>query len=503
MNPSANDVLMPQEEESSPRRPNTGVTAAPLLAIQRGASEGPPIYRQIYRSLRQAIQSGRLRQGDRLPSTRGLARELGVSRTSILLAFDELRAEGLVVGKVGSGTRIAKLPLLTASRVRLEAGTWNLHGSAEKSTATRAFRIGLPALDLFPSVLWGQLASRRWRAASSSILDYADPAGYLPLRQTLAEYVGRTRGITCGADQVFIVSGSQQGLDLIARVMSAPHDAVWLEDPGYHGVYEAFSSAGATPVPVPVDEHGFNVSEAMRACPHARFAYVTPSNQFPLSGVLSPERRQSLLQWAGQQEGWIIEDDYDCEFRPLRDRLPALASSRQGNRVFYLATFSKTVFPALRLGYLVIPEHLVERFRTARHMIDRQSSTLPQAIMTDFIYEGHYDRHLRRMRRACLKRGEALTAMLKTELGDVLEVSPPAGGLHVVAWLPQHISDAEVSRAAEAQGVEALPLSYFAHRPLTRGALVLGFGGLMEEEIQAAVTRLRIALTAERSMRSA
>lgn len=482
------------ESLRSPRP--SGVTASPLLPLQRSKTQNAPIYRQIYQALRSAIQTGRLRQGDRLPSTRGLAKDLGVSRTSILLAFDELRAEGLVVGKVGSGTRITQLPSpFSPGRSRSAGPRENLHLAAGSPASTRAFRLGLPGLDLFPAALWGQLASRRWRAAPPAILDYADSAGYFPLRKTIAEYLARTRGIGCSPDQVFIVSGSQQGLDLIARAMAAPRDAIWLEDPGYHGAYEAFASAGATVVPVPVDDQGFCLTDAMLTAPDARFAYVTPSNQFPLSAVLSSERRDALLRWAVDQEGWIIEDDYDCEFRRLQDRLPAMAGSSAGDRVFYVGTFSKTVFPALRLGYLVIPSRLIERFRSVRQMIDRQSSTIYQAIMTDFMWEGHYDRHLRRMGRAYVRRGEALCHAIRAELGDFLEVTPPAGGTHLVAWLPDGVADRDASGAAAARGIEALPLSFFSRRPSTRGALVLGYGGLKEGEIRDAVVLLRHALT--------
>jgi GntR family transcriptional regulator / MocR family aminotransferase len=488
--------LLTHPDHLRPRAPATGVTAAPPLSIERHHGDGLPIYRQVYGALRQAIQTGKLRQGDRLPSTRALASELGVSRTSILLAFDELRAEGLVVGKVGSGTRIAKVPGSSAVRHRTSRATsdWNPHDEVNLPGTTRSFRIGLPALDLFPSVLWGQLASRRWKAASSSILDYSDAAGYLPLRQTIAEYLGRTRGIVCSSEQVFIVSGSQQGLDLVARTMTGPRDVVWLEDPGYHGAYEAFASTGATTVPIPVDAQGFQLSQAQLVSPGARLAYVTPSSQFPLSCRLSAERRQELLDWTADEEGWIVEDDYDCEFTPLHEQLPALAAAPGGDRVIYVATFSKTVFPALRLGYMVIPLSLVDRFRAQRHVIDRQSSTIHQAIMTDFIYEGHYDRHLRRMRRIYLHRGEMLRRLLESQIGDLLEVTNSSSGLHLVAWLPPHVSDVDASRAAAHHNLEALPLSFFARQPLARGALVLGFGGIKEEEMPEAVDRLRLAL---------
>jgi GntR family transcriptional regulator/MocR family aminotransferase len=359
---------------------------------------------------------------------------------------------------------------------------------------TRSFRIGLPALDRFPSALWGQLASRRWKAASASILDYSDAAGYLPLRETIAEYLGRTRGIVCSGEQVFIVSGSQQGLDLIARTMTAPGDVVWLEHPGYHGAYEAFSSTGATTVPIPVDGQGFQLAHAQLTSPRARLAYVTPSNQFPLSSLLSTERRKALLRWAGDEAGWIVEDDYDCEFRPLHQQLPALAAGPGGDRVIYVATFSKTVFPALRLGYMVIPPSLIDRFRAQRYAIDRQSSTIHQAIMTDFIHLGHYDRHLRRMRRIYRHRGEMLRSLLRSELGDVLEVPNPASGLHLIAWLPPSVSDVEAARATARHDLEALPLSFFARTPIGRGALVLGFGGIMESEMADSVYRLRSAL---------
>ncbi|MEO8199432.1 MAG: PLP-dependent aminotransferase family protein [Gemmatimonadota bacterium] len=442
--------------------------------------------------------SGQLSQGDRLPSTRALALELGVSRTSILLAFDELRADGLVEGKVGSGTRIARKPPTSSSNWPPDTmPSPNPGDTSEPGGAPRAFRINLPGIDLFPSALWGQLASRRWRAASPGILDYADSAGYLPLRRTIAEYLARTRSLGCSPDQVFIVGGSQQALDLIARTMAGWGDVVWMEDPGYPGARDAFVAAGASVFPVPVDEQGFQLNDALETAPNARFAYLTPSHQFPLTVVLSSKRREGLLRWAAGGEGWIIEDDYDWEFRALKDRLPAMAASAEKQRVFYVGTFSKTVFPSLRLGYLVVPSTLIERFRETRQITDRHSATIQQAILADFIWEGHYDRHLRRMRRAYQQRGEALCRAISRELAHVLAVTLPPGGTHLLAWLPPRIPDGHASEAAARHGIEALPLSMFSRRTLDRGALLLGFAGLRDVEIADAVRGLRNALASE------
>jgi GntR family transcriptional regulator/MocR family aminotransferase len=475
-------------------RGSNGFSALPTFTLDRRRGNGEPIYRQVYRGLRHAIETGQLSDGDRLTSSRGLAQELGVSRTSVLLALQNLRADGLIVGKIGSGTRIAPAAE-TILHLPSRAGPRFVEGSdsINAGPGPEAFRLGLPALDLFPTEAWGRLAARRWRESAASCLDYSNPSGYPPFRKVIAEYLWRTRAIRCPDEQILVTAGAQHGIDLIARCMVQPGDRLLMEEPGYFGARLAFQAAGATIVPAPLAADGLDLEQGLQLDPDPQFVYVTPSHQFPTMVSLSTPRRESLLRWARRTGAWIIEDDYDNELC-CRERIPAMAGMPGQDRVFYVGTFSKTVFPALRLGYLVVPRHLVERFRAVRHSSDRQSSLFHQLVMEDFIRSGQYDRHLRRMRRVYDGRRQAVISALNAELSDLVHVSWSHCGIHCVAWLKAPVSDQAASIAAADQGIEALPISFFSHEARSRGALILGFGGVHEDEALGAVRRLRRAL---------
>ncbi len=478
----------------SPGGGTGSLSALPSLTLDRTRGNGEPLYRQVYQGLRHAIETGQLSGGDRLTSSRELAQELGVSRTSVLLALQNLRADGLIVGKIGSGTRIVTPP--NVARLPGRAG---YHPAEDASSINagpgpKAFRLGLPALDLFPVEGWGRMVARRWRESATDFLDYSNPSGYPPFRRVIADYLWRTRAIRCSDEQILVTSGGQHGIDLITRCMVQPGDRLLMEEPGYHGARLAFQAAGAEIVPVPVAMDGMDTNAALKADPMARFAYVTPSHQFPTMTSLATEKRTALLHWARRTDAWIVEDDYDNELC-CRERIPAMAGMPGQDRVIYVGTFSKTVFPALRLGYLVVPRHLVDRFREVRHASDRQSSLFHQAVMEGFIRSGQYDRHLRKMRRAYDRRRHALVSALNEQLADFVRVSWSPCGIHCVAWLKVPVSDQAASIAAMDHGVEALPLSFFSHEGRSRGALILGFGGLPETEAAGAVRRLREALT--------
>ncbi len=466
--------------------------------------------------MRAAVLEGRLPPGSRLPSTRTLASDLGVSRNTVMGAFDQLLAEGYLEGKVGSGTYVAdKLPeeLLHAhgAAAKLAAqprstGTLLSHrGAVLASTplipprphrAPRAFRPGPGAVDQFPARVWMRLAARRWRGSMRELLPYGESAGYRPLREAIAAYVRASRAVRCDTEQVVVIAGSQQGLDLVSRLLLDPGDRVWIEDPGYLGARGAFAGAGARLCGVPVDREGLLVETGIAREPQARMVYVTPSHQFPMGVTMSLARRLALLEWAARAGAWVVEDDYDSEFRFAGRPIASLQGLDRAGRVIYIGTFSKVLFPSMRLGYLVLPPDLVEPFASARALIDQHSPLLDQAVLADFIAEGHFSRHIRRMRALYAHRHAAFAELVAKELHGLLEVHPQDAGMHTVGWLPEGVDDAEAARAALDHGVETQPLSAYALDRLSRGGLLLGYTCTGTREMREGVKRLAQALEA-------
>jgi GntR family transcriptional regulator/MocR family aminotransferase len=496
---------------------------APLVTLASLALDHTspvPLYRQLYDALRGAILSGRLKAGARLPSTRVLARDFAISRNTAMNAYAQLLAEGYVEGAVGSGTYVARtlpdellharasagqaLPPTRPGRVLSRRGT--LLGATRVPPPRfpgelKAFRPAVPALDAFPFELWARLVARRWRRPQRALLGYGDPAGYRPLREAIAAYLGAARAVRCEADQVIVVAGSQQALDLTARMLLDEADAAWIEDPGYLGARGALLGAGARLIPVPVDAEGLDIEAGKLRGPEARLIYVTPSHQYPYGVTMSLPRRLALLEWANRADAWVLEDDYDSEYRYAGRPLAALQGLDREGRVIYLGTFSKVLFPALRLGYLVVPPDLVEAFVAARALVDRHCPTLDQAALADFIADGHFARHIRRMRALYAERQAILVEAAQQELAGVLEVQPAESGMHVVGWLPAGVDDAEASHQAAAHGVEAPPLSSYSLEPLRRGGLLLGYTAVGEPEIREGVRRLAKALETLRPQR--
>ncbi len=497
--------------------------AAPLHVPLDFAARDP-LHRQIYEGVRSGILAGRFAAGMRLPSTRVLASELGVARNTVVFAFDQLCAEGYLIARRGGGTRVrATMPdSLISVTVARRAPRAERSGVARISRASpplperwtqvlardpelgmshdvmsMPFTLGMPAVDVFPSALWARITARRWRKGAV-FLGHAATAGDEALRNAIAAYVTSARGVRCTPDQILIVSGAQQALDLAARVLVEPGDDVWMEDPGYAGARAALAGAGARVTPVPVDDEGMNIALAEHRAPGARLAYVTPSHQFPLGTVMSASRRLALLTWAHRVGGWVLEDDYDSEFRYSGRPIPCLQGldmERGGSgRVLYVGTFSKTLAPALRLGYIIVPDELVDAFCAARAIAGGHSSTLDQGVLGDFIGEGHYVRHVRRVRALCGERQQALLAAAAIELGDAMRLVPDAAGLHMVGWLPPHESDRTATAAAAREGVDVTPLSRYATVPSNRGALLLGYAAFDESEIRDGVRKLARAL---------
>jgi GntR family transcriptional regulator / MocR family aminotransferase len=481
---------------------------------RRGRS---PLQRQIYDQIREAILSGRFAPGARVPSSRDLAADLTVSRNTVTGAFDQLLAEGYLEGRIGSGTYVAaalpeELLRIKPARSPNSAGNDKLRGAplrpsrrgqviaAIRSSAVcgvylpRPFVTGLAALDEFPRALWARMAARLLRRAPVAMLTYGDPAGYRPLRQAITEYLRAARGVRCTIDQVIVTAGSQQALDLAARVLLDPGDTAWVEDPAYLSARGALQASGVSAVPIPVDSEGISVQEGRKRAPRARLACVTPSHQYPLGVTMSLARRMALLEWARERNGWIVEDDYDSEFRYAGRPLASLQGLDSSGRVIYTGSFSKVLFPGLRLGYVVAPENLVDTFLNARILADRQSPSLEQCLVAEFISEGHFARHIRRMRALYAERREALIAAVKQEMPGALEIRSSEAGQHVVAWLPPRANDLQVSDKAATAGIIAPPLAMYTIEVKLPPALLLGYAAIPPRQIREGVRKLGAVL---------
>jgi GntR family transcriptional regulator/MocR family aminotransferase len=481
----------------------------PVLAIDRDSDR--PLYRQVYEGYREAILDGRLKAGERLPSTRRLAEELGLSRFPVLAAFDQLLAEGYCEGRVGAGTFVAaSLPEEAVAPGR-RSGPGRPQGRrgprclaqgpvaqlARPSFARRgpgAFSVGGVAVEHFPFRVWSALLCRHARSLGPDGVHYGPALGRPALREAIAAYLRTARGVRSQPEQVMVVGGSQQALDLAARVLLDPGSPVWIEEPGYWGARDALRVAGARLVPVPVDAEGLDVAAGIARAPQARAVFVTPSHQFPLGVTMSASRRLRLLDWAAESGAWIIEDDYNSEYRYESQPIAALQGLDRDSRVLYIGTFSKVLSPALRIGYLVLPADLVERFAAARYAMDISAPTFLQAVVRDFLTEGHFAHHLRRTKKLYRERRGALVAALEGALDGQLEILGERAGLHLVVTLPEGTDDEAISDRAKDLGLHVLPLSSCYLGPARRPGLVLGYGSVGVDEIPEAVRRLCRAL---------
>jgi GntR family transcriptional regulator/MocR family aminotransferase len=478
------------------------------LAPRRGDQE---LWRWLYEQLRAAIVEGRLRPGARLPSTRNLGTQYGVSRGTVTMAFDQLMAEGFTRAEVGSGTYVASGipdPVMPRGSRTLPQGQRSTAGLSKRGHAAvaninlmpvpravgRAFRAFEPALDLFPSELWARTAARVLRAAPRSLYGHGDPAGYLPLRRAIADYAGASRGVRCTPEQVIVTSGAQQALDLVGRLLLDLQDEAWMEDPAYPAVWQAWHAHGARIVRVPVDRDGLMVSEGRRLAPRARLAYVTPSNQFPLGVTLSAERRMELLAWASAAGAWIVEDEYDAEYRYSGRPVASLQSVDRAGSVVYVGTFTKMLFNALRLGFLVLPDRLVDAFVRARSLVDRHPPTLDQAILAEFVSEGHFARHVRRMRQVYSDRMGTLKRAADQRLRGLLDVDVAVSGMRTLGWLEKHRSDRRAAERARELGLEVTALSGYVTAFPQKPGLILGFAGVNPRELTRGVEVLARAL---------
>ena len=481
------------------------------LCIQIDPDARTGLQQQVYAGIRRAILDGTASPGTRMPSSRALAMDLGISRTTAVLALDQLVAEGYLTARRAMGTFVvSELPDVAPEQRIVRPRQPPRHppvssrgaqlGAARPSVRLggppRAFRLGVPALDLFPVRTWAQIATRRLKRVTVAQLDYGEAVGLRELRQAIADHVSTSRGTRCDAEQVFVVAGAQRGIEIVCELLLDPGDRAWLEHPAYPGARKALLSAGARIVPVRVDGEGLDVAAGARRGEDARLVYVTPSHQFPLGVPMSLPRRLALLEWASAARAWIVEDDYDSEFRHGARPIPCLHGLDGEGRVIYVGSFSKSLFPSLRLGFVIVPPDLRETLRAARLAADIHPPTLDQAALAEFIADGHFDRHLRRMRGVYTERLEALIEAVERSCRGALRLRGASTGLHVAADL-EGADDMAVYREATSRGVEVMPLSAYsiddADRP---NGLVLGFGSVRPEAARAGAEQLAAAIEA-------
>jgi GntR family transcriptional regulator/MocR family aminotransferase len=483
-----------------------------MIAVDRKCEK--PLHRQIYDAFRAMILERRLQPSQQIPSTRALADELGISRIPVLGAYAQLLAEGFLESRSGAGTFVtSSLSDQFLGARRAVASVANEPPSDAVSRVSKllpvegtpwfpgagAFSVGQIAYDHFPFRVWSDLVTRHARKVRAGALNYTDTMGSQEFREVIATYLRTARAVHCEVSQIMVVNGSQHALDLSARVLLDPDSPVWVEEPGYEFLRHALTLSGCRLFPVPVDGEGLDVATGIKLCRNARAAYVTPSHQYPLGATMSVARRLQLLEWAHSSDAWIVEDDYDSEYRYESMPVASMQGLDRGSRVIYIGTFSKTLFPSLRLGYMVIPPALVGRFQAVRQANDLCPSHLYQAALTDFISAGHFTRHIRKTRQLYAERRNALTQALVKEFGSELERSGmeilgAEAGMHLVVTLPPGLSDQKISARAAQDGLWLWPLSAAYAGTDVRQGFILGFGGTKADEMLHQVRRLRRAM---------
>lgn len=487
----------------------TAAAFSPLIAISRKLAR--PLHRQIYDEFRSKIVGRTLSSGQPIPSTRALAAELGISRIPVLNAYAQLLAEGYFESRVGAGTFVSRsMPEHATPAEQSRAVPSELDSGARRVAKPAlllppykrepwvrhhgAFSVSQPALDAFPFKAWGNLVARNSRNPLVRGLEYGDPMGLKQLREVIAVYLRTSRAVRCEPQQIMIVSGSQQALDLSVRVLLNSGDPIWMEEPGYWLARHVLTAAGCRIVPVPVDTDGLDVAAGIKLCRSARAALVAPSHQYPLGVTMSASRRLQLLHWARQAGSWIIEDDYDSEYRFESKPIASLQGLDDTSRVIYIGTFSKVLFPSLRVGYLVIPADLVDHFLALRHAMDVSPPHLFQSVLADFIAEGHFSRHIRRMRALYGERRDVLVESLTRDFGSRLQVVGNMAGIHLTVTLPKGLDDVAIAKRAAQQSLWLWPLSPTYLSKLSHHGCILGFGSTTAAEIPGAVRHLHTIL---------
>jgi len=492
------------------------ISTFPFVSLSDRTVSQVPMHRQIYEKLRMAILSGEIPSKSRIPSSRALAAQLGVSRMTVVNAYDQLFAEGYLDGKIGAGTFVAsELPeklLLTPKTPTVKTAVFSRELNLSRQGSQMAgdldelmrehsanrfvpFQNGLTAINSFPFDTWGRIAARWNRHAPPRTLVEGDLAGFHPLRQAIAAHLKSARGVNCEPEQVIITAGAQQALALIAAVFLEPNDEVWMENPGYTSARSLFALSRAKLIPVPVDKEGLNFKAALESSKNPKLIYVTPSHQYPLGATMSVTRRLSLIEMAHQTGAWIIEDDYDSEYRYSGHPLASLQGLDQNGRVMYVGTFSKTIFPSLKLGCMVVPPDLVDVFTAARMLNGAHSPLIDQAILAEFISEGHFARHIRRMRTLYEGRQQILIKEVRRNLKGLMEMNADNAGMHLVGWLPDNFDDREVARKAAEAGLRLSAISDHSINTYPRKGLVFGYAAFDEKQIRNGVGKLTEVLT--------
>ncbi|MGO4588528.1 MocR-like pyridoxine biosynthesis transcription factor PdxR [Paenarthrobacter sp. 2TAF44] len=476
------------------------------LALERSGNQ--PLHRQLYSQLRTQILAGSLPNGTRLPSTRTLVSELGVSRITVVTAFEQLTAEGFLRSRAGDGTYVDTLwsdntppqptsrpPLSERGAATSSRGT-DLFSEAPRAwspDATESFLPSQIASSAFPASTWKRLLGRHAGRTDQSFIGYSDPNGYRPLREAIADYVNDTKGLDCTADQIVITSGAQQAFNILAVLLLDADDPVIVEDPGHIAGRLAFQSQGCLIQGVPVDDEGAVLPDDRGDAPAARLALLTPARQHPLGTAMSPARRSDWITWAQQNDSWIVEDDCDSELRYRGKLLPTLFGLDLSRHVITVGSFSKVLAPSIRLGYCVLPEDLVQPFASVSSVIGRAPAVLLQAALADFLTEGHMHAHLRRTRRLYSARQDALLNAIQHQLSHRIVPAQVDAGLHVMGWLQEQLDDIDVARGLAASGVYTYPLSEYRLTHQLPPALLIGFAGTAEEHMPAAVGRMATA----------
>lgn len=485
----------------------------PNLVLEEG-----PIGSQVYHAIRKAILDGRLTSGSRLPSSRTLAEMMSISRNSVIAGFERLIDEGYLFTRRGAGTFVAStIPdaiisdkwiktTHSLSSLSIESPLETLNPNMQKAQAfwqqsqpninsNPIFHVGFGCVDLFPHELWGRLLGRVWRQSKKALATFNSPTGYTPLKEMICQYMQSTRGLFCQPEQIIIVNGTQQAINLTTRVLLKEGDAVWLDDPGYDSARGIFTSYGIKSHPINSNIDGMDISQGIKKCPEAKLVFTTPSHQFPLGNTLSLSRRIALLEWASSNNVWIFEDDYNSEFRYHSKPIQSLQGLDKYQRVIYAGTFSKMMYPGFRLGFLVVPLSLVDTFKAAKYYTDSHSGFLEQATLALFISQGHYARHVRRIRKACYERYQVLTNAIKTHLSHVFCVEPTDSGIHIVCWLQAGYTEEYIVKKSREIGLAIQPLSRYCIQTYPKQGVLLGYAAHDPIEIEKSIILLAHTLS--------
>lgn len=471
------------------------------------------IKEQVYFTLKEAILDGRFVKGEKIPSSRALAEMMSISRNSVLSGLNQLVDEGYLISKEGSGTYVSRVipeMLIVSQKTTIERSehcrtilntnphTQNLISLWDKSNPLankgKVFSVGVGCIDLFPYTIWKKLINKAWRLLKNNIGIRSDPKGSPLLRQNICDYVCSVRGIHCSTEQIIIVNGTQQALNMVSQVILQNNDGVWLDEPGYDGAQAAFTAAGAKIYPIPSDKYGMDIDFGKKNYPNTKLIFTAPSHQFPIGGTLSLARRLSLLEWCEKNNIWVMEDDYNSEFRYSSRPIQALQGLDTGQRVIYAGTFSKMIFPELRIGFLIVPPSLVELFTLTKYYTDSCNFSLEQIVLALFIEEGHYTKHVRRVRRICFERKQALIAAIKKYLPNQFAVQPSDSGIHIVCWLLNDLKENEVIEKSKIVGLGLQPLSRYCREKTNNQGVLLGFAAYTEEQIVDGIKKLAAVL---------